>query len=150
MPGFADPPGVERAPAGADMAAMLRAGELDAAVLAGVPEDPNIRPVIPDPEAAARNWTEKYGAIQINHLVAVRTELCARQPDAVREIYRMLAESKRAAGMPHPGQLDSTPFGIEANRRNLEIAIDMTYRQGLIPRAVTVDEILAAPIRDIV
>lgn len=148
--GFADPEGVERAPAGADMAAMLRAGELDAAVLAGVPKDPLIRPVIPDPEAAARDWTEKYGAIQINHLVAVRTEVCQQHPDVVREVYRMLVESKRAAGMPHSGQLDSTPFGVNANRRNLEIAMDMTFRQGLIPRAFTVDEILAAPIRDIV
>ena len=47
--GFADPPGVERAPVGADMAAMLRAGELDAAVLAGVPDDANIQSVITDP-----------------------------------------------------------------------------------------------------
>ena len=80
----------------------------------------------------------------------MRSELCEQQPDAVRDIYRMLVESKSAAGLPQAGQLDSTPFGIEANRRNLEIAIGMTHRQGLVPRAFTVDEILAAPIRDIV
>jgi 4,5-dihydroxyphthalate decarboxylase len=149
VPGFADPPGVERAAPGKDLTAMLRAGELDAAVLAGVPDDVNIQPVISDPAAAARDWTEKYGAIQINHLVAVRTELCERHPDTVREIYRMLVESKRATGLPQVGQLDSTPFGIAANRRNLEIAIDMTHRQGLIPHRFTVDEILADPIREI-
>ncbi len=147
--GFADPPGVERAPAGADMAAMLRAGDLDAAVLGNVPDDPNIRPVIADPAAAARGWTAKYGAIQINHLVAVRADLCEQQPDVVREVYRLLAESKRVAGLPAEGELDATPFGIKANRRNLEIAIGMTHRQGLIPRPFTVDEILAAPIRDV-
>ena len=35
----------------------------------------------------------------------------------------------------------TTPFGFEANRRNLEVAIDYTYEQRLIPRRFTVDEL---------
>lgn len=37
--------------------------------------------------------------------------------------------------------LDPTPLGVEANRRNLEVAIDYAYRQRLIPRRFTVDEL---------
>ena len=33
------------------------------------------------------------------------------------------------------------PFGVEENRRNLEVAIDCTYRQGMIPRRFTVEEL---------
>jgi len=33
------------------------------------------------------------------------------------------------------------PFGKEANRRNLEAAIDCVYRQGMIPRRYTVEEL---------
>jgi 4,5-dihydroxyphthalate decarboxylase len=33
------------------------------------------------------------------------------------------------------------PFGVEANRRNLEVGIDFAYRQKLIPRRFAVDEL---------
>ena len=33
------------------------------------------------------------------------------------------------------------PFGMEANRRNIEIAIDYVHQQRLIPRRFTVDEL---------
>ena len=34
------------------------------------------------------------------------------------------------------------PFGLEENRRNLEVAIDCMFRQGMIPRRFTVEELL--------
>ena len=39
-------------PAGKDITAMLLAGELDAAIVGEIPQDPRIKPLIPDPEAA--------------------------------------------------------------------------------------------------
>ena len=83
----------------------------------------------------------EHGAIQVNHLVVVKDALSKSDPQAVREIYRMLVESKQAAGLPKAGELDLNPFGVEANRRNLEVAIDCCYRQGLIPRRYAVDEL---------
>ncbi len=139
--GFADPPNAVRARPGQDLRTMLLAGEIDAAVMTGPVDDPRIETLIPDPAAAARAWQDKYGAIQLNHLVAVRRALCEAHPDAVREVYRLLEGSKRAAGLPQPGATDLNPFGIEENRRNLEVAIDMTFRQGLIPRPFEVDEL---------
>jgi 4,5-dihydroxyphthalate decarboxylase len=54
----------------------------------------------------------------------------------VDQVYRLLVESKKAAGNPA-----LLPHGVEANRRNLEVAIDCAYRQRLIPRAFSVDEL---------
>ena len=138
---FRDPPSVERAPEGKELMAMLLAGEIDAAILPAVPDDPRLKPLIPDPKAAAEAWRKKYGAIQINHMMVVKSSLSESNPDAVREIYRLLAESKKAAKLPKPGELDTTPFGLEANRHNLEVVIDTVYRQRMIPRRLAVEEL---------
>ena len=139
---FRDPPSVQRARPGADLLEMLCAGELDAAVVSGREEsDPRLVPLIPDPTAAARAWYDKHRAIQVNHMVTVSAALAQQHPDAVREVYRLLVQSKRAAGPPAAGAVDTTPLGYDANRRNLEVAIDYVYRQRLIPRRFTVDEL---------
>ncbi len=130
---FRDPPNVQRAPAGQEIRAMLLAGELDAAILGAIPTDPRLRPLIADPEAAGRRWGEKHGAIQLNHMVVVKDTVSKQQAD---EIYELLVQSKKAAG--NPGML---PHGFEANRRNLEAAIDCVYRQEMIPRRLAVEEL---------
>jgi 4,5-dihydroxyphthalate decarboxylase len=139
---FRDPPSVQRAGPGQDLLGMLLAGEIDAAIVSGrEPRDPRVVPLIPDPEDAARAWHGKHGAIHVNHVVTVMETLSRSQPRAVEEVYRLLAESKRVAGPPAAGALDTTPFGLEANRRNLEVVIDHVYRQRLIPRRFGVDEL---------
>ena len=130
---FRDPPNVQRAPAGKDINAMVLSGELDAAILGAVPTDPKLKPVIPDPEAAGKRWGEKHRAIQLNHLVGVRNSVSKAAAD---EIYGLLLESKQAAGDP-----PMLPHGLEANRRNLEVAIDCAYKQNMIPRRFTVEEL---------
>jgi 4,5-dihydroxyphthalate decarboxylase len=130
---FRDPPNVQRAPAGKDINAMVLSGELDAAILGAVPTDPKLEPVIPDPEAAGKRWGEKHGAIQLNHLVGVKNTVSRTTAD---EVYEMLLESKEAAGNP-----PTLPHGLEANRRNLEIAIDVAYKQNMIPRKYKVEEL---------
>jgi 4,5-dihydroxyphthalate decarboxylase len=130
---FRDPPNVQRAPAGKDIMGMLRAGELDAAIVGAIPQQENIRPLIRDPEAAGKRWAEKHDAIQLNHLVVVKNSVSRDMAD---EVYRLLVESKKAAGNP-----PTLPHGLEANRRNLEVAIDCAYRQALIPRRFAVDEL---------
>lgn len=130
---FRDPPNVQRAPAGKEINTMLLAGELDAAILGAVPTDPKLKPVIPDPEAAGKRWGEKHGAIQLNHLVGVKNTVSTAEAD---EVYNMLLESKKAAGNP-----PMLPHGLEANRRNLEVAIDCAYKQNMIPRRYKVEEL---------
>lgn len=137
---FKDPPTVERAPEDRDLLKMLLDGEVDAAVLrdATLP-DPRVKRVIADPDHAARDWHARNRAIQINHMVVVRDSLSKSDPDAVREVYRLLLDAKHAA--PPAAMPDMTPFGLEANRHNLEVAIDYVHRQGLIPRRFKVDEL---------
>jgi 4,5-dihydroxyphthalate decarboxylase len=131
---FRDPPNVERAPAGKEINAMLKAGEIDAAILGAIPTDPQLQPVIRDPQAAGKRWGEKHGGIQLNHLVVVKSTVPQMAAD---EVYRMLVESKDAAGNP-----PNLPHGLEANRHNLELAIDCAHQQRLIPRRFTVEELL--------
>jgi 4,5-dihydroxyphthalate decarboxylase len=139
---YHDPPFVERAPAGKSLAQMLLDGELEAAVVGDTLPDPRLRHLIPEAEDAARRFAERHGGVPINHLVVVRDQIARSRPDVVREIYRLLGESKRAAKLPASGTaLDPLRFGVEANRRSLEIIIDYTFRQGLIPRRYTVDEL---------
>jgi 4,5-dihydroxyphthalate decarboxylase len=133
---FRDPPNVVRAPAGKKLEEMLFAGEVDAAVTGDAPlNDPRIATVIPDAEAAARAWRARKGAIQINHMVAVKDGVTKADAD---EVSRLLGESIKAAGSP-----EMNPYGLEANRRNLEVAIDYVHRQRLIPRRCTVEELFA-------
>ena len=133
---FRDPPNVVRAPAGKDVVGMLLAGEIDAAVVGdGKPADARIRPLIPDADAAARAWQRRKGAIQINHMVVVKDSV--PRADA-EEVSRLLRDSIDAAGSP-----EMNPYGIEANRRNLEVAIDYVHRQRLIPRRFAVEELFA-------
>ena len=131
---FRDPPNVERASAGKEITAMLKAGELDAAILGAIPTDPQLKPVIPDPEAAGKRWGEKHGGIQLNHLVVVKSSVPQMASD---EVYRMLVESKKATG-----KQPNLPHGLKGTRHNLELAIDCAYRQNLIPRRFTVEELL--------
>jgi 4,5-dihydroxyphthalate decarboxylase len=133
---FREPPNVERAPAGKKLEEMLLAGEIDAAVTGDAPiADARVAPVIPDAEGAARAWRARTGAIQINHMVAVKDSVSRAQAD---ELSRLLGESIRAAGSP-----EMNPCGLEENRRNLEVAIDYVHRQRLIPRRYAVEELFA-------
>ncbi len=139
---FRDPPTVQRAAEGKDLVTMLLAGEIDAAIVGDrVPSDPRLKTLFPDPDAEARAWQQQNSALQINHMVVVKDTFSTSHPNAVREIYRMLKDSKRAAGLPKPGVLDTNPFGVEANRHNLEIVIDYVHQQRLIPRRYAVDEL---------
>jgi 4,5-dihydroxyphthalate decarboxylase len=140
---YREPPNVARAPEGKDMLSMLLEGSLDAAILGERPSDPRVVPVIPDPEAAAKAWHERTGAIQVNHMLVVKDALVKERPGAAEAILHLFSESKRAADLPPPNALDMNPIGVEANRRNLEVAIDCVHRLGMIPRRFSVEELLA-------
>jgi 4,5-dihydroxyphthalate decarboxylase len=119
---FRDPPNVTRAPEGSDVAAMLLAGELDAAIMTDIPKDDRIRPVFPDPQAAAEAWKRRTGAtIQINHMVVARQDVPVE----------FSSEFVSLLGIPAGRELE----------KNLEAAIDCVYRQEMIPRRYGVEEL---------
>jgi len=139
---FKDPPIVERAPAGKTMLQMLLDGELDAAVVGDTLPDPRLKHLIPDAENVAVQWARTNGGVPINHMVVVRESITRSRPDVVKELFRLLYESKLAAKRPDTGTaLDPLRFGVEPMRRTLEIIIDFAFRQGEIPRRFSVDEL---------
>jgi 4,5-dihydroxyphthalate decarboxylase len=139
---YREPPGVERAPAGSNLLKMLRDGEVDVAIYgADLPaDDPILKSVIPDPAAAALKWYAQHKVIPVNHMVVVTEKLSQSNPDAVREVFRLLAASKSAAGLPKPG-LDLLPYGVDACLPALRMMIRYTTEQKLLPRPLDVDEL---------
>ncbi len=137
-----DPGSFERAPAGKDRLTMLVEGELDAAVVTGRElKDPRVQPVISNPESAALKWHQKYGLVPINHMVVVKESLSKSSPGAVKEIYRLLSESKKMSGVSTGKDPDPFPLGVEANRKSLEMIIKYATQQKLIPRQFKVEEL---------
>lgn len=136
---IADPPFADRAPVGADMMAMLRAGELDA-VIAGndVPDDPGLRTVFPDPGAAAEAFWARHRIVPVNHILCVTRELAEGRPELVRELLRMVRAS--AAPVP-PGPHGAPPDSRAALRPVIELALRYMAEQGMLPRPLTPDEV---------
>ena len=127
---YRDPPWAERAPAGADMLAMLKAGELDAAIFGNeLPAEPALRPVFPDPEAAGAAFRAAHGFVPVNHLLVARGDVARERPEALAELLRLL----RAAGADVPGREALAPAIALAGRYSAE--------QGLLPRPLTLDEV---------
>jgi len=139
---FKDPDFVTRAPEGKTLVQMLLDGDLDAAIVGDKLPDPRLAHLIPDADAVAHRWAEMHEGIPINHMMVIRNTISKSRPDLVREIYRMLHESRRAVPPPPDGSpLDPWRFGVEANRGSLKIIIDYSFRQKLIPRMFSVDEL---------
>jgi len=123
-----------RAPAGKEIIQMLLDGELDA-VLGEKADRPGLKPLFPDAAAEEKSWFAKHGVLPINHMVVVSETLARKQPEAVREVFRLLRASTTLAPAGSPR------FSSEEMRRSLEMIIHYTAQQGLIPRAYAVDEL---------
>jgi 4,5-dihydroxyphthalate decarboxylase len=139
---YRDPPNVERVKAGGKtLDQMLLDGEIDALIAAQLPKEPSVRPLIADPDAAARAWYARHRTAQINHVFAVSRALLTERPDVVKEIHRLLQAAKRAAPAPADG-IDVTPLGVDAVRPGLSLIAQYALEQQIIPRRADVDALL--------
>jgi len=143
---YREPANVARAPAGKEMKQMLLDGEVDAAILGDVAEQGPLKHLFPDHAAEAQRWAEAHGGVPINHLAVIRREIAESRPDVVREVYRLLKESRAAAALP-TGADDPLRFGVSATRRSLEQIITYSHQQQLLSRRPSVDEVFADAIR---
>jgi 4,5-dihydroxyphthalate decarboxylase len=137
---YADPANCVRLPKGSDIGQMMLDGEL-AATLQGVdlPKDPRVERLVPDPFNAAKDWFAREGVVPINHVFVVHEEIARNRPDVVRELYRMIGESRdlTEGGLPDP----FPPMGLEANRKGLEMAIQWAFEQKIIPERMSVNSL---------
>ena len=137
--GVPDPPGVRRIASTVDLVTMLRDGAIDAAIVDPVPANGGFRSVIDDPDAAFRDWCRRHGARTLNHVIAVR-ESIADDESLMRELLRLFRESRELAGAAT--DQESIPFGMAANRKNLEVAIAVADAEGLLAHPLTVDDLV--------
>jgi 4,5-dihydroxyphthalate decarboxylase len=136
---YRDPPNCQRLPVGSSIAEMMLKGELATAIMGNdMPKDPRISTLIPDVKKASAEWYAREGIVPINHVFVVH-EKVARQQAVVREIFRMLVESRSLA--PEAVTSALPPVGLEANRKNFEMAIEWSFEQKIIPRRLSVDEL---------
>jgi 4,5-dihydroxyphthalate decarboxylase len=140
---YREPAEVVRAGPDKKLRQMVLDGELDAGIVSEQRDakDDRLKTLIPDAAAAAQAWYQKYKLIPINHMIVVKESFVKEHPWAVREIFDLIAQSKKAAGLPPANGVDQFPLGVEANRRSLEMAIKFAVQQRLIPKAFTVDEL---------
>jgi 4,5-dihydroxyphthalate decarboxylase len=126
---------------------MLMSGEVDAAILGNdLPDDPRIKPVIPNAAEAGPAWHKATGLIPINHMFVATTKLAKERPDLVLDAYEMFRRAKELAGPPKGS--DMRPIGIEAIRPSLQLVIDLAAEQQIIPKTFTIDD-LFAPWREV-
>jgi len=124
----------KRAPKGNEIIQMLLDGELDA-VLGEKVDRPGLKPLFPDVAAEEKAWFAKHSVLPVNHMVVISETLSRTQPDAVREVFRLLRESAARAPVVSPR------FSADEMRRSLELIIRYAAQQGLIPRAYAVEEL---------
>jgi 4,5-dihydroxyphthalate decarboxylase len=137
---YSDPPNCERLPKGSSIPQMMLDGELAAALLGeDMPKDPRVRTLVPNAQEAAKDWFAREGVVPINHMFVVHQDLSKQRPDIVRELYRMIVESRELTegGVPKI----FPPIGFEANRKGIELAIDWALDQKIIPRRLSYDEL---------
>ncbi len=129
---YQDPPWATRAAKGADMLAMLKSDELDAAIFGNdLPADPALRPVFPDVQAAGRDFLAAHGFVPVNHLVVVTRALADSRPEVVERIAGLFRNALEGTTLP---------VGRAALAPALALAIRYCHAQGLLPRAMEVDE----------
>jgi len=143
---YHEPANVQRAPAGTELKQMLLDGDIDAAILGDVAEQGPLRHLIPDHAEAGQRWARAHGGVPINHMAVIRQSIVQTRPDVVREVYRLLRESRAAATLP-AGPDDPLRIGVGATRRSIEHMIEYSFQQHLISRRPTVEDLFADAVR---
>ena len=164
---------VTQAPDGADLGAMLEAGEIDALIAADVPKcvlqkSPKVAHLFEDYEATERAYYKRTGIFPIMHTVVVRKELASGHPEIVRTVYQGFCEAKDAVKeqyqkgmifnnmatmMPWFTKLvdedrsllgeDWWPYGLGPNRKAVDTFLRYHFEQGLSKRRMTCEDIFA-------
>ena len=162
---FVAPPNVVSSPHG-NLAEMLLAGEIDAAIGAGPIESPDVHPLFADADALDAAWHRKTGVYPISHMVVVRDDALAAHPGLASELCQTFDAAKAqyqaslAAGaisddaadtraIPRIARdgvvgADPIPYGLDSSRQTLETFIGYNVAQGIIPETAAPEELFPA------
>ena len=164
---YVAPANVIPAPPGADLAAMLLSGEIDAAIGAGNVDSPDVRPLIADPFDAGAAMYQETGIYPISHGVVVKSDLLRSEPWVAEELFTLFkaAKSKYLERLASEGpqssqdeamlQLqqavgeDPLPYGVGPNRTTLETFVRFNVEQKVISQEADLEALFPASTLDL-
>lgn len=144
---FQDPDYVTCEESDEGLLALLNAGKVDAITgLHGMPA--GTRHVIPDAIAAGAAWSAREGVFPINHVMCLKRELALAHPWLPAAVTALYNDALRIGAQT--GALDSTRFGLppdltlyqsglQENRKSMQMLLDFSKEQGILPLTVTLD-----------
>jgi 4,5-dihydroxyphthalate decarboxylase len=159
---------LKKGPQGVDESEMIIAGDVDALITAITPKafldgHPKVKRLFPDFRAAEQKYYRKTRVFPIMHVVAVRTDFVEKHPGLPKALVSLYTDAKQAAyadletttslkvTLPWVTQEfedtrklmgdDYWPYGVKANRKELDLVMRYTHEQGLAKRRVRVEEV---------
>lgn len=157
-----------KGPSGIDESELLLSGGCDALITAITPRaflegHPKVTRLFPDVRAAEKAYFQKTRLFPIMHAIAIRTDVIQAHPWLAKAVFDMYSKAKHQAyaDMETTTALKVTlpwvtqefedtrrlmgrnfwPYGIEANRKELELVMRYTYEQGLVKHRLKFEEI---------
>ncbi len=156
-------------PSGVSLVQMLVDGELDILCHENAHrmllQYQNLKRVFPNFKAAEVSYFKETGFFPINHVLVIKKEIVDKNPWVVPNLMSAFEKAKQMAldtldgdnsilSSPWIASLleeqysllkrDMFPYGLEANRKELETHIGYLHDQGLISRVMALDEIFAS------
>jgi 4,5-dihydroxyphthalate decarboxylase len=159
---------IKAGPEGKDESDLLESGEIDALFHAVEPRayvqgHPQVARLFPDYRAEESAFFAKTGIFPIMHVVAIKRDLLEQNPWLAKAVFNAYSKAKEMAYvqmakagwfqdmLPWYGQeLEETralmgknfySYGIEPNRKTLELLFRYSYQQGLSSRELTVEDV---------
>ena len=152
---------------GMSMSDLIEAGEVDATIGTSLPEairdNPNIERLFPDFREMEKEYYARTKIFPIMHLVAIKKEVYEKHPFIATSLSNAFNQSKnialekmmnlRALRYMLPWMTadldeiydvfggDPWPYGLEPNRPTLEALVTYLVDQGLVAKAMPVDEL---------
>jgi 4,5-dihydroxyphthalate decarboxylase len=162
---------IELGPDGVNESELLLSGGCDALITAITPQsfldgDPGIKRLFPDVRKTEQAYYRKTGLFPIMHVIAVRRDAIDADPGLPKAVFEMYSQAKEIAyaNMETTTSLKVTlpwvtqefedtrrlmgenywAYGIEANRKELELVMRYVYEQGLVKSPLQFEELFHA------
>jgi 4,5-dihydroxyphthalate decarboxylase len=168
---------VEQAPPGSTLGQLLADGAIDALFAPHVPDvfnqrHPRVRRLYDDYRTVEADYYRRTGFFPIMHVVVIRRDVYQAEPWVAKSLFDAFCEAKAvalerirfsgtlAAMVPWlAGELEEAeqlfgvpywPYGVEANRPELEAMVRYASDQGIAVRDLSVEELFAEETLDLV